>query len=157
VAKGLSDVPSNRSVMQDNPADEAPMDALAIQVAGAMARQYASDSRSFLNHLARVLVSALGQDSVEVKRSGLLGGDSRPVRRIAVEFTEEAGARASRYVIEATNPRGTLAPTRVQIVRNITLKTEPLTVEKWIEEVGAAIAAEAEQHRASRDALNALL
>jgi hypothetical protein len=143
--------------MQDRSEDEAPMDALAIQVAGAMSRQYASDSRSFLNHLTRFLSSALGEGSVEVKRAGLLGGDSRPVRRIAVEFTEEAGAKASRYVIEAITPRGTLAATRVQIVRNITLKTEPLTVEKWIEEVGTAIAAEAEQHRASRDALNALL
>jgi len=143
--------------MNEDFADEAPMDALAIGVAGAMSRQYASDSRSFLNHLARFLISALGEDSVDVKRAGLLGGDSRPVRRIGVEFMEESGVKASRYVLEATNPRGSLAATRVQVVRNITLKTEPVTVEKWIEEVGRAIAAEAEQHRASRDALNALL
>lgn len=134
------------------------MDALAIGVSGAMARQYAQDARGFLSQLARFLTSALGEDAVVVKRAGLFGGDARPVKRIEFTLSAEGGARATRYSIkDAGGGRGGVTATRAQIVHNVALKTEPMPVQQWIEAVGTALAAEAERGRAARDALRDLL
>ena len=133
------------------------LDALTVQVAGAMGRQHAADSRAFLNHLARFLVAALGEGAVIVRREGLFGGKNRPVKRLEVEFIEDGGAKVFRYSLEASGTRSHLAAQRVPIVRNVTLMAESLTVEEWIAAVSAAIAAESERNKASRDALEQLL
>jgi hypothetical protein len=142
--------------MSETMPEEEP-DALSLQVAGAMARQYADDARGFLRHLADFLVGTLGESAVKIQRTGLFGGDNRPVKRIEVEFAGADSGKASRFAIEDAGGRGSLTATRVQVVRNIALKTEPLSVEDWIEAISAAIAAEAERNKSARNSLRDLL
>ncbi|MBC8102356.1 MAG: hypothetical protein H7Z41_07190 [Cytophagales bacterium] len=123
--------------------------ALEIGVAAAMSRQYAEDSRAFLLGLASLLESALPGEA-RVRRVGLIGGSSRPIRRIEVDFTE------GRFAIEDPG-RGPLLATRTQIVRSVALKTETLGVDAWIEAVSGAIARRAVESKAARDALRQLL
>jgi hypothetical protein len=154
--EGISTEADERQGMSEMiPEEES--DALSLQVSGAMARQYAEDARGFLRHLADFLVGALGESAVKVQRTGLFGGDNRPVKRIEVEFTGEDNGKASRFTVEDTGGRGSLTATRVQVVRNIALKTDTLPVEDWIEAVSASIAAEAERNKSARNALRDLL
>lgn len=131
-------------------------DALEMSIAGAMARQYNADSRTFLIELARLLESALPGEA-HIRRAGLLGGDSRPVRRIEVDFRDgRDGQNATRYVIEDSGA-GALTALRTQVVRGITLKTETIPTEEWIAGVGAGIARQAALSKAARDAMTRLL
>lgn len=138
--------------------DEIPpdaLDALEVGLSGALARQYAGDTRIFLSGLARLLESAL-PGAVRVTRAGRFGGASRPVKRIAVDVAGEGAGDATRYVIENPEHRSLLA-TRTRIVRGIALKTEPVAVENWIAAVGAAVTARAQNNKATLDALKSFL
>ena len=110
-----------------------------------MARQYAEDAKGFLNALAALLESALPGEAV-VSRKGLLGGDKRPITKLAVTLGE------TKFTLEAPE-RGPLVATKTQIVRGIALKTESLPVEDGIALLGAAIATRAETNKAARNAL----
>ena len=134
--------------------DDAP-DALAISVAGVMARQHADDSRAFLQSLAALLTSVMPGETV-VERVGLWGGGKRSVRRLEVTFAEDSGATLTRYSLE-DGGLGTIAAARAQIVRGIAVKNEPISPDDWIEAVSRAIVRRAEQHKATRDALQRLL
>lgn len=128
---------------------------LELSIAGAMASQYAADSRAFLGLLADLLETALPGET-QVQRVGIFGGNRRPVRRIEVTFLVEGGAKADRYAIEDLG-RGPLVATRSQIVRDIALKTESVLMADWIQAVGTAVAQRAEENKAVRDALSGLL
>jgi hypothetical protein len=114
-----------------------------------MSRQYTEDSRGFLLSLADLLESALPGEA-RIRRSGLLGGNSRPVRRIEVDFP------AGRFAIEDPG-RGPLVATRTQVVRDVALKTESISVQDWIQAVSAAMSHRAEDSKATRDSLQQLL
>jgi hypothetical protein len=120
-----------------------------MSVAAAMSRQYTADSRVFLLSLADTLEMALPGEA-RIRRSGLLGGNSRPIRRIEIDFPE------GRFGLEDPG-RGPLVATRTQVVRDVALKTEPVTVNDWIQAVSAAIARRAEESKATRDSLQQLL
>jgi hypothetical protein len=124
-------------------------DALELSVSAAMSRQYTEDSRTFLISLAELLESALPGEA-RVRRSGLFGGNNRPVKRIEIDFTE------GRFALEDAG-RGPLIATRTQIVRDVALKTETVTVQDWIQAVSAAIAQRAVESKATRDSLQQLL
>ena len=124
-------------------------DALEMSVAASMSRQYAEDTRTFLVGLAELLESALPGEA-KIRRSGLFGGNNRPVRRIEIDFPE------GRFALEDSG-RGPLAATKTQIVREVALKTEPIAVSAWIVEVSAAIARRADESKATRDSLRQLL
>jgi hypothetical protein len=126
-----------------------PSDALEMSVAAAMSRQYTADSRVFLLSLADMLELALPGEA-RIRRSGLLGGNSRPVRRIEIDFPE------GRFALEDPG-RGPLVATRTQVVRDVALKTEPVTVNDWIQAVSAAMARRAAESKATRDSLRQLL
>jgi len=132
--------------------------ALGIGVAGALARQYADDTKGFLSGLAALLESA-APDETTVKRAGLFGGDTRPVRRIDLVIGSNAaeGETVTRYGIEDASGKGGLTASRTQVVRGIALKTQTVAVESWIAEVSEAIARRADRHKATRDALHDLL
>ena len=74
---------------------------------------------------------------------------------VEFEMADATGGKAARYAIEDSH--GRVTATRTQVVRGIALKTEPLSVEDWIQEVGAAIAGEVDRNKAARDALRDLL
>lgn len=114
-----------------------------------MSRQYTEDSRAFLLSFADLLESALPGEA-RVRRSGLFGGNSRPIRRIEIDFPE------GRFALEDAG-RGPLLATRTQIVRDVALKTDPIAVNDWILAVSAAIARRADESKATRDSLQQLL
>ena len=118
-------------------------------VAGAMARQYAEDSKGFLAALAQLLESALPGEA-ELTRKGLFGGEKRPITKLVVALGE------TKFSLEAPE-RGPLVATKTQVVRGIALKNETVPVEEWIETLSAAIAERAETSKAARNALAALL
>jgi hypothetical protein len=126
-----------------------PLDALELSVAAAMSRQHTEDSRVFLLSLADLLESALPGEA-RIRRSGLLGGNSRPVRRIEIDFPD------GRFALEDAG-RGPLLATRTQVVRDVALKTEPISITEWIQAVSAAIARRADESKATRDSLQQLL
>jgi len=134
-----------------------PPDALEMSVAAAMARQYGEDSRSFMKSLANLLESALPGEA-QIKRTGLFGGDNRPIKRIEMEFRDVSGnaLNATRFAIEDTG-HGVLTAFRTQVVRGITLKTETIAVESWISNISQAIGRRASSSKSSRDALRQLL
>ena len=139
---------------EDSSLDD-PTDALEMSIAAAMARQYEADARSFVKSLAALLESALPGEAT-IQRSGLFGGDKRPIRRLEIDFVDDVSGHAVRYAIEDSG-KGPLAATQTQIVRGIALKTEPIPTGNLIVAVGRAIAKRAEANKATRNALASLL
>jgi hypothetical protein len=135
--------------------DDFEPEALEVAVAASMGRQYRADSRRFFVDLARLLEMALPGEA-RVKRAGLFGGDSRPIKALEIDFPDPRNAQnAGRYSLEDAG-RGHFVATRTQIVRGITLKNETLTVDNWLSEVAAAISRRASESKAVRDALQRL-
>ena len=118
---------------------------IRLGVAANLASRYAADQRDFLEYLASTLEHAL-PGAVEISRKGGLFGPRR-VSALAITLGDHI------YRLES----GTAVhPTRSRIVRGIKLKTEPLTMDTWLAEVGAALEEQARSSQAARDALEAL-
>ena len=132
-----------------------PADALEISIAASMARQYEADARSFLKSLAELLESALPGEAT-IQRSGLFGGDKRPIKRLEIDFADDSTGHATRLALEDPG-KGALVATRTQLVRGIALKTESIPPGNLIVALGRAIAKRAEANRATRNALASLL
>ena len=120
-----------------------------VGVAGALARAYAQDARTFLPLLAIVLAGAM-PDETEVERRGGLFQKDKPVRKITVTLGDNI------YALEDLG-RGPLAASRVKIVRGIKLKTDSLPTEEWLAEMSAEIAARAQKNEKAFFALKTLL
>jgi hypothetical protein len=82
-----------------------------------------------------------------VRRGGLLGKGS--VRRISVELGD------SRY--ELTQDERAVSTRRSSVVRGISLKSEELGLDEWIDSLAAKVVAEADQSERGRLALLKLL
>lgn len=109
-------------------------------------RADATDVRAFVEALAaKAEVSFPGRCRVE--RGGLLG--KKRVRRIAVDLGE------SRYELEHDD--GVVSARRSSVVRGITLKSEELSLEEWVDRLVAQLRAEAERSEQGREALERLI
>jgi hypothetical protein len=117
-------------------------------VAAALSRQYAADQRTFLVSLAKMLETALPEDTEVKYRGGFFS--AKTIQRITLKLGD------TNYAIEDPGS-GRLAALRTHVVRGITLKTEPIPVEEWVAEIGAAIDERAAQSAAARNALAKLL
>ena len=113
-------------------------------VAATLSRQYASDQRMFLDLLAQMLEGAL-PDEAEISRKGGLFS-KKTVQRVTVVLGDY------KYALEDPG-RGPLQATRIRIVRGIALKTEAISVEEWLAELGAALDERASTSAAAREAL----
>lgn len=102
--------------------------------------------RAFVQALAAKLEASFPQH-VRVRRGGHFG-DKR-VRRIEVELGE------SRFELESD--RDEVACSRRAVVRGISLKTEELQLEEWIDRMSAELVSVAEQSERGRAALEQLL
>jgi len=117
-------------------------------VAAALSKQYAADQRVFLDLLAQMLESALPNETEIGRRGGLFS--KKTVQRVTVQMGD------NRYTLEDPG-RGPLQATRTHIVRGIALKTEPIPVQTWLEELGAALDAHARTNAAAREALSRMI
>ncbi len=117
-------------------------------VAATLSKQYAADQRDFLELLAKMLESALPDETEIGRRGGLFS--KKTVSRVAVALGE------NRYTLEDPG-RGPLRATRTHIVRGIALKTEEIAVQDWLAELGAALDERARTSAQAREALARLV
>lgn len=117
-----------------------------FDVLAASLRADSSDLTTFVEVLATKLEGAL-PGATRVERGGLFG--PKRVKRITVELGDE------RFDLTATG--GKVEPMRASAVRGIVLKREPLSLDRWIEELSRRLAAEATESEQARLALQRLL
>ncbi|MBI3722136.1 MAG: hypothetical protein HY248_06240 [Fimbriimonas ginsengisoli] len=115
-------------------------------LAANLASRYAADQRGFFQYLVKTLELTI-PDSVEPERKGGLFSSKR-VSAISLPLGDDL------YRLE-DGARG-LVPSRTHVVRGIKLKTETLSIDAWLAEVGAALEEEARSSQAARDALEVL-
>ena len=109
-------------------------------------RADAGDLRVFVEALTTKLEQSF-PGRCRVRRAGLLGKGS--VRRISVELGE------SRY--ELAHDDGSVSTRRSSVVRGISLKSEELSLEEWIDSLAEQVVAEAGRSERGRLALQKLL
>ncbi len=122
---------------------------LKFGVAATLSKQYATDQRTFLDLLATMLETALPQD-VEVGRRGGFFAKRKTVQRVSVMLGDD------RYTLEDPG-HGNLQATRTRIVRGIALKTETISVQEWVQELGSILDERARTSAAAREALSRLV
>ena len=109
-------------------------------------RADAGDLAAFVEALAAKLEASF-PERTSVERSGLLG--KKRVRRVAVELGE------SRYELEHDGAR--VAARRRSVVRGISLKSDELEVDAWIDDLSQRLVEEAGRSERGRGALERLL
>ncbi|HLY85148.1 MAG TPA: hypothetical protein VKO84_01360 [Gaiellaceae bacterium] len=115
------------------------------QVAASL-RADADDLRVFVEALTTKLEQSF-PGRCRVRRSGVRGKGS--VRQVSVELGD------SRY--ELTHDDGAVSTHRSSVVRGITLKSDELGLEEWIDSLAAEVVAEANRSERGRLALERLL
>ena len=122
---------------------------MGIEMLAASLRADAGDTLAFMEALAAKLGGALPH-RVRVERGGGLFSRAHPVRLIAVNLGEWE------YLVTAESS-GMLAAARTHAVRGIALKSEPVALDQWIEELSAGLADLARASLQDRMALQRLL
>jgi hypothetical protein len=117
-----------------------------FDLVAASLRADADDLRVFVEALAAKLEQSF-PGRCRVRRTGLFGKKS--VREISVELGE------SRY--ELSHDEGTISTRRSSVVRGISLKSEKLSLDEWIDSLAAQLVAEAGRSERGRLALEQLL
>ena len=125
------------------PTDDGPeLDTIAASL-----RADTGDLKLFVELLARKLADAF-PGRVELQRKGL-PGRGRPVRHLALTLGE------TRF--ELASDGGTVTARRRRLVRGVALATEELPLDRWLDELAAALLAEARRSEQDRLALERLL
>jgi hypothetical protein len=117
-----------------------------FDLVAASLRADAADLRVFVESVAKKLEESF-PGRCRVKRAGLRGKGG--VRQVTVELGD------GRY--ELTHDDGTIATRRSSVVRGITLKSEELGIDEWIDALAAEVVAEADRSERGRLALEKLL
>jgi hypothetical protein len=121
-------------------------EAADFDLVAASLRADADDLRMFVEALATKLEQAF-PGRCRVRRAGLLGKGS--IRQISVELGE------SRY--ELTHDDGAVSARRSSVVRGISLKSDELGLDEWIDSLAAQLVSEARRSERGRLALERLL
>ncbi len=117
-----------------------------IELVAASLRADAGDVGVYVEALARKLEQSFPNTST-IRRSGLRG--KGPVRAITVAVGD------SRFELEHRD--GMVATRRSSVVRGITLKSEELSLDAWIDALASNLVEEAERSERGRQALENLL
>jgi hypothetical protein len=117
-----------------------------FDLVAASLRADADDLRVFVEALATKLEQSF-PGRCNVRRGGLRGRGS--VRQITVELGE------SRY--ELVNGEASVSTRRSSVVRGISVKSEELTVDNWLDSLAVQMVAEAGRSERGRMALEKLL
>jgi hypothetical protein len=126
---------------------------LDIDLPAASLRADGSDLRISIAVLATKLESSLpGRARVERHGSGLLGRGEKRVRRIQVELGADNGIR---YELAVDGER--IEGFRERKSGGISIKREPLDLDRWIAALTAELRTEAERSSEARSALEALV
>lgn len=123
---------------------DVPGEGLSFDLVAASIRADAADMRTFLEALAVKLEGAL-PNSVEVKRRGGLFHSSKEVETLAVSLGDQ------RFELSKAGS-GMEASVRRQ-VRGITLKTEEVGLDQWIDRLAKELHLHAESSAEARQAM----
>jgi hypothetical protein len=126
-----------------------PSQAMQVELYAASLRADYTDVGAFLEALAVKFEGALPTHT-KVSRHASLFSRERPVKEIAVTLGE------FQYRI-GKERQGPLLAQRSHFVRGITLSSEQIAVEQWIEEVAEALAQLAEHNQQAHMALSRFL
>jgi hypothetical protein len=120
-----------------------------VDLLSASLRADAADIGAFAEAFARRFEDALpGRTAVDRQRRGLLSRD-RVVSRVAID------AGGSRYVLDVRG--GALETKRCTLSGGIALKSEPLDLPEWIDDLTAALGREAQRSADAQQALQRML
>lgn len=103
---------------------------------------------AFSEILAKKLEEAV-PGFVRVERQGGLFQKNPPVRRLMVTF------EPWQYVLE--NQRGRVSTSRVKMVRGVSIKTEPMDLNPWIDAISQELVQVASHEAAARETLERFL
>jgi hypothetical protein len=117
-----------------------------FDLVAASLRADADDLRVFVEALTTKLEESF-PGRCRVRRAGLRGKGS--VRQVSVDLSD------SRY--ELTSDDGAVSTHRSSVVRGITLKSDELGLDEWIDSLAAEVVAEANRSERGRLALERLL
>jgi hypothetical protein len=117
-----------------------------FDLVAASLRADSADLRVFVESLAAKLDQSF-PGRCRVRRAGMLGKGS--VRQVSVELGD------GRY--ELTHDDGRISARRSSVVRGITLKSDELGLDEWIDSLAAEVVAEAGRSDRGRLALEKLL
>ena len=120
----------------------------SLGVAGALLARYQQDQQALLEQLATFLEASLPAHTSVQRTHGVFG----PRRTTAINV--EIGGM--RYALARTKQSG-LEAQRTHVVRGVALRTEPRSVEDWLNEVSAAVSGELARTDGGRAALDRLL
>lgn len=120
-------------------------DALQVDVLACSLQMDKSQSGDMLEYLATKLSSALPEET-EITRGGWFLSSSRTV----TELTLKLGDVGFQMLREK---KGAITARQMKIVRGVVLKTEEVDVEKWVQNLAAALAAMAEKNSRTKEAL----
>ncbi len=122
-----------------------------IGVAGALLRTYSEDQREFVPLLASLVEQAMPDVAVVERKPVRLFSSQKRVVSISLTLDDNV------YSLTDNGASTPLKAKRVKIVRGITLKTDEIPVQQWLEEVGAEISARAEKSESALYALRNFL
>ena len=120
----------------------------SLGVAGALLSRYQQDQQALLDQLAIFLESTLPRQTSIRRTLGVRGP-----RRATGLSLELAGMR---YELNQANRSG-IEASRTRVVRGVAVRTEPRSIEDWLNEVSGALSAELERTGDGRAALERLL
>lgn len=122
---------------------------LQVELLAASLRADTTDLKAFLEALAVKLEGSL-PNQTQVTRQSSLFSREHPVKEITVTMGDY------QYRI-AREGKGPLVTLRAKVVRGIVLKTEPIPMEQWIEELAEGLAQESARSTQARAALERFL
>lgn len=118
-----------------------------IGVAAALAKEYAAEGRAFVPVLARLLENALPDLTEPIMSGGFL--KKKEAIGVKVDLDE--------FRYELNGSSGRIQASRTHVVRGISLKSEPISVDQWLAEVGDAVDRHLHGNAEAAAALNRLL
>lgn len=122
---------------------------LQVDLFAASLRADMTDLKAFMEALATKLEGAMPMQTSVTRQSGLFSRE-HPVREINVVFGD--------YQYRISRERqGQLMAQRAKVVRGIVIKTEPVPVEQWIDDLAQLLAQEASKSAQARAALERFL
>lgn len=126
-----------------------PGEPLGMELLAASLRADTTDLKAFMEALAAKLSGSLPNQTTVVRQSSVFSRE-HPVKEIAVTLGDY------QYRIRKDR-QGPLLTERVKVVRGIVLKSEPLPMDFWIEELAEALANVAANSAQARVALERFL
>ncbi|MBN9500870.1 MAG: hypothetical protein BGO01_00670 [Armatimonadetes bacterium 55-13] len=121
---------------------------VSIGVAAALSREYSVEGAQFVPVLSRLLLNALPDCTEPIMAGGFFS--KKTLSGVCIQLGD------FRYALEAGEKGGVLA-SRTHQVRGISLKSEPMSVDSWLGEVGAGIEGKMRENSRVRAALSELL